>query len=210
MYIDIGANLTHDSFHPDFDEAIFHIMRASPNANLVLFEGRRKSWTRVLKERLLKRLGPEIWERLHWIPRVSSHEYLDILASADVAIHPFPFGGSRTSADAIHVGLPLVAMATEALRGRMAASLLTSMGPELVECCVAETIHDYVDRVTSLLRDRAYRMSVKALISERANFIWEDLITLRDWVRFLERAVDATPEQRAIIAAWGVDIAHLE
>lgn len=39
------------------------------------------------------------------VPRTSSGgEFHTLLASADVILHPFPFGGSKTSADGLSVG----------------------------------------------------------------------------------------------------------
>ncbi len=34
-----------------------------------------------------------------------TREYFHLLASADVVLHPFPFGGSKTSADALALGV---------------------------------------------------------------------------------------------------------
>lgn len=39
------------------------------------------------------------------LPRTSAgHEFHRLLASADVILHPFPFGGSKTSADGLALG----------------------------------------------------------------------------------------------------------
>jgi hypothetical protein len=92
--------------------------------HLVLLEGRRPRWTAVLRERL-EAAGVDMsrcvgmvasshaaqayismisvvraWRRVHFLPRVSAgEEYMQLLRTADVVLHPFPFGGSRTSAE---------------------------------------------------------------------------------------------------------------
>lgn len=43
---------------------------------------------------------PSLVVRVHFVPRFDAGEkYLQLLAVADVVLHPFPFGGSRTSAE---------------------------------------------------------------------------------------------------------------
>lgn len=44
--------------------------------------------------------------KVFFVPRtVSGEAFSSLLASADVVLHPFPFGGSKTSADALAVGV---------------------------------------------------------------------------------------------------------
>jgi protein O-GlcNAc transferase len=185
--------------HPLFDEAVVGVLRAAPDSHLVLLEGRRAAWTRAVRQRLERR-APEVLHRIHWIPRVSSEDYLELVAAADVVLHPFPFGGSRTSADAIAVGTPLVAMATDALSGRMAASLLVSMGPELVSCCVAQSLEQYVSLAASLATDAVHRSTVRLLLEGRSSRIWQDSEVLRDWARFLLRAADVADPAQQLVA----------
>jgi predicted O-linked N-acetylglucosamine transferase (SPINDLY family) len=68
-------------------------------------------------------------DRIHFIPRVgTSDDFLRLIGSADVILHPFPFGGSKTSADAVTMGVPMVTMRTAFLRGRMAQVYYRTMG----------------------------------------------------------------------------------
>lgn len=48
------------------------------------------------------------YTQVFFVPRtVSGAAFSSLLASADVVLHPFPFGGSKTSADALAVGVSL-------------------------------------------------------------------------------------------------------
>jgi len=45
---------------------------------------------------------------------------LQAVGAADVLLHPFPFGGSKTSSDGLAMGVPVVALKGPFLRSRMA------------------------------------------------------------------------------------------
>ena len=65
---------------------------------LVLLEGRRRRWTSDLRARFVA--AGVAMDRVHFLPRTAAgDEYLHVLNIADVVLHPFPFGGSRTSAE---------------------------------------------------------------------------------------------------------------
>ncbi|CAM9165371.1 unnamed protein product, partial [Hapterophycus canaliculatus] len=122
---------------PDFDRVIRDVLLAFKNnknndnkAFLVLTEGRRKKWTEIFQRRLQDSV-PEILSQVKFLPRTSAgREFLRLIASADVILHPFPFGGSKTAADGLAMGVPVVAMEGNALPGRMAFSLYKTMGLE--------------------------------------------------------------------------------
>lgn len=79
--------------------------------------------------------------QVRFVPRTAAgSEFRTLLASADVILHPFPFGGSKTAADGLSMGIPVVAMLGDGLPGRMAYSLYKTMGLDGTGnrgCCVA-------------------------------------------------------------------------
>ena len=119
--------------------------------------------------------------------RVSSQLFLGLLRIADVLLHPFPFDGSRTSADSLAMGIPMITMPTEYLRGRMGAAFLrykrftsicntnrTMNIPELV----ARNRSEYVKIAHELSVNSALYSSVTKKIKERSHLIWEVYIVL--------------------------------
>ena len=61
-----------------------------------------------LQARLKANMGAA-YDRVLFYPR-SPHSdvFLSFISCADVILHPFPFDGSKTSADAIALGIPFV------------------------------------------------------------------------------------------------------
>ena len=190
--------------HPAFDLALKAILTRVRDAHLVLLQGRQHAWTEMLQRRLYL-VMPEVFRsgRIHFTPRRSTpNEYFELLASADVVLQPFPFGGSKTAADAIALGLPLVAMQGAFLRGRMAAALLRRIGcgvdgrPYDKERCVrgwtrvntvARNHTEYVEIAVQLGRASHLRANVSATVMSQRHKIFREDNVVSGWISFFKR-----------------------
>ena len=172
--------------HPDYDLILNEILSRNPSARLVLLQGRRGTWTEMVSRRMEAAMSKDAFRRVHFTPRVgSSNDYMRLLQKADVVLHPFPFGGSKTSADAIALGLPLVTKPTGALRGRMAYSYFVTMG---VFDTVAESDEQYVDIAVRLGNDPAWRREVSRKVKEKSHLIFQRSTVVTAWSLFFLRA----------------------
>lgn len=124
-----------------------------------------------LKARLLAALGPDAFSRVLFYPRMpNSDHFLAFLSCVDVVLHPFPFDGSKTAADALALGIPMVTWPSEYLRGRMGPSFYESMGwRELVAGSEAE----YVDIAVRLGTEPAFRAKCAHAIRTLRGVIWQ-------------------------------------
>ena len=176
--------------HPEFDCVFRDLLLANPRGHIVITGGRRQAWTDIYVTRLQKALGPVLYTRLHVIERVSSEKFLALLRIADVILHPFPFDGSRTSADGLIVGVPVITLPAEYLRGRMGAAFFRTMNmPELV----ARNRSEYVQMAARLGTDKIHLQHVKQKIQERLSLIWEDMEYVHSWYRFLSIVSGVAP-----------------
>ncbi|CAM9162538.1 unnamed protein product [Ectocarpus sp. 13 AM-2016] len=179
--------------HPDFDLAVKGVLEASDSNHLVFTAGRRQQWTSIFQARLTSTLGDDLMTRVLFVPRtVSGAAFSSLLASADVVLHPFPFGGSKTSADALAVGVPTVSVAGKYVAGRMAQSFYKTMGMQHV-CCVATDVASYVQLATKLGQDFGFRKRIIDLIDQRQWVIWERRDEVFEWARFLARLGGVSP-----------------
>lgn len=172
--------------HPLYDLVLREILEGNPRIHLAVTAGRRPAWTKRYVDRLARSLGPAgLLPRLHVIERVSSENFYSLLSLADAVLHPFPFDGSRTSADALQMHIPLVTLPTEYLRGRMGYSLLRTLNlPELV----AVDVQDYIDIAVRLSLDPAFLARTKEAIVERIDLLWEDMTVPHEITNVLQRA----------------------
>lgn len=85
--------------------------------------------------------------RLIFTRRVPLPEHLARHRLADLFLDTLPYGAHTTASDAIFAGLPVLTCRGQTFAGRVAASLLTTLGvPELI----AESLEDYVAIARSL------------------------------------------------------------
>ncbi len=79
-----------------------------------------------------------------------TRDYLDRYRDVDIALDTFPYPGGGTTADALYMGVPVVALTGKSHGGRFPLSLLTNAG--IGELC-APTIEAYIDRAVALASD---------------------------------------------------------
>ena len=97
---------------------------------------------------------------LNWAEEGIKH--LKLYSEIDVALDPIPYGGATTTAEALWMGVPVVALAGKGMVGRLAASLLIH-GDQSV--WVARDTNNYVEIATRLAkegpRDRYKRLELR-------------------------------------------------
>jgi predicted O-linked N-acetylglucosamine transferase (SPINDLY family) len=178
--------------HPLYDHVLAHILLRCERCHLVVTGGRRPLWTDLYRRRLhsifeeYSRINnvSSLSTRFHIIERVSSESFYTLLSASDAVLHPFPFDGSRTSADAFLTHKPLITLPTEYLRGRMGYSLLRTMNlPELA----ARDIEEYINISVRLADDDVFYDEMVQKLQDRVDLIWEDLRFPYSVISFLQR-----------------------
>lgn len=82
-------------------------------------------------------------------PTATAVEHLLCYEKVDVALDPFPYNGTTTTAEALWMGLPVVALAGDRHSSRVGASLLKA---SLSGMHVAEDVSDYIEEAARLAR----------------------------------------------------------
>ena len=180
--------------HPAFDLAVKEIMIRVPHARLALLTSREETWMKDLQHRLNVSWPSDVLKRTYYLPRVyTEKEFLRMmLEHSDIVLHPFPFGGSKTSADALSLGIPMVVMRGSYLRGRMAYALYKQMG--LMDL-VANNANEYVDIAVRLARDNHFRKYIGSQIVNRVHRIFDDEVTVSQWRQFIQRVIRASRQE---------------
>jgi predicted O-linked N-acetylglucosamine transferase (SPINDLY family) len=127
-------------FHPDFDEALAGILRGDERGLVVTIESKYPEWKQLLVDRWSRSM-PDVAERIRFLPKMPRTDFMELLACSDVMLDPFPFGGGHTSYEALAIGLPVVTLPGELLRGRLTHAMYRQMGySELLATDVAEYV----------------------------------------------------------------------
>lgn len=129
-----------------FDRVVHEILQRDNYSHVILLGGEYRDWDELMANRLrrlfqqpnsqknnnsinnhsdlpklsqLKDNNGKIASRVHILPRRKRMHYLKLLASANVALDTYPFGGGVTTLETLSVGTPLVTLPdSKFLRGR--------------------------------------------------------------------------------------------
>jgi protein O-GlcNAc transferase len=186
-------------FHPAFDPYLGDILRRDPQGYLILVAGHHDHWQTLLLERFRRAFGSAA-DRVIVLPRLSSQDFLSLLAMADVILDPLPFGGGLSSHEAFLVGTPVVTQPGDFLRGRITYACYRRMG--LLDCVAADR-DDYVRIALRLGNDRDWREGVRARLAGARTVLLENRGVIRELEEFLPAALRCAAEGRLLGANQG-------
>jgi predicted O-linked N-acetylglucosamine transferase (SPINDLY family) len=121
---------------PSLFEVWTGLLRAVEGSVLWLFGSNKDAEANLRREAQARGVAPE---RLVFTARVDSQLYLPRFRAADLFLDTLPYNAHSTAADALWAGLPVLTCRGAAFPGRVAASLLRSVGlPDLVTTSLAD------------------------------------------------------------------------
>ncbi len=172
-------------FHPDMDALLAGILRRDPGGKLVVIEGRTENWSNLMRRRWAA-VMPDVLDRIIFLPRQASPEYVNLIALADVMLDTVHFNGMNTSLEAFSVGTPVVTLPGEFQRGRHTQAMYRKMG--IGECVAVDAAH-YIDLAVRLGTDRGYRRTIHQEIMLRNGVLFENMEVVREFERFFREAL---------------------
>ncbi|MEO1995643.1 MAG: hypothetical protein ABGZ17_10255, partial [Planctomycetaceae bacterium] len=172
--------------HPDFDSIMGGILQSDPQAIIVLIAGLHATWEQQVRQRIARAL-PDCHERILIIPRVNAIDFQHLLGCADVMLDPLHFSGGNTSYQAFAMGLPIVTLPSQFMRGRVTAAQCRLLG---LDDLVVSTIDEYVQRATAIATHPQYRKSLTAHIREHNDALFENDDVVTEIQAFMEHAVE--------------------
>ena len=147
--------------------------------------GRIGHWTELLRRRWAATM-PDVMDRIAFVPRMDSEDFVELIAVSDVMLDTLHFNGMNTSLEALAVGTPVVTCPGKLQRGRHTQAMYRKIG--LAEC-IAGDAQAYIDRAVSLACDGGYRAAIKSEILKRNAVLFEDIAVVREFERFFEASV---------------------
>ena len=172
-------------FHPDMDALIAGILRRDPRGKLVVIEGFIGHWSDLMRQRWAAAM-PDVFDRIVFLPRQKSPDYVNLIALADAMLDTVHFNGMNTSLEALSVGTPVVTLPGEFQRGRHTQAMYRKMG---MTGCIAADAAQYVDIAVRLGTDPAHRRTVHEEILRRNGVLFENMEVVREFERFFREAV---------------------
>jgi predicted O-linked N-acetylglucosamine transferase (SPINDLY family) len=172
--------------HPEFDSYLQGILQADLQGQLILLNVQQGGSQQLLETRF-RRTMPREQERITFLPRQTTEDFLQLLRVADVMLDPLHFGGGNTTYEALAVGTPVITLPGPFLRGRITYACYRQM--ELFDC-VAENRDDYIQRAVRLGTEPEWRHEVRSRILARHEVLYENAEAVREVEQFLIEAVN--------------------
>jgi predicted O-linked N-acetylglucosamine transferase (SPINDLY family) len=172
--------------HPDFDPILAGILSRDLQAALIFVADKQPAINHLLRQRWQVTL-PEGAGRIWLLPYQAPHDYLSLIALADVSLDTLHFGGANTAYDALAAGVPIVTLPTPFERGRYTYALYHRM--ELLDC-IAGSPAAYIDLALKLGTDPAYRAEISARIRAACPVLFEDMAPVRELEAFFEEVLE--------------------
>jgi protein O-GlcNAc transferase len=119
--------------HPDNDDIFADIMAADPQAVILFFQANWPAITQTFGARLSRAMAAHCLAargQIKFLPRVDENGFRGLLAMADVVLDTLHWSGGNTSLDALSVGVPIVTLPGEFMRGRQTMAMLRAMEAE--------------------------------------------------------------------------------
>ena len=162
-------------YHPDFDQHFGQILQTDPEAHLVLAGSIYVYYNEQIMQRL-RRSIPDADQRITMLPRLPYSQCLHLMQCCDVLLDTIYFAGGATSYEAFKLGVPIVTMPGQFMRGRVTDGLYQKMG--INDCSVSDR-DAYVAKAVQIASQSDYRQHIKEQLLERNDCLFEDQSAVR-------------------------------
>ena len=129
---------------------------------------------------------PDVIDRVKFLPRMFTNDYLSLLNNADVLLDPPHFGGGNTSLEAFAFNIPIVTWPGNYLRSRLTLAFYKKLN--IMEC-VVDNDESYIDTAFRLANDKRWRDEITGKIRANSDCLYEDSETVHELERFFEMAI---------------------
>jgi len=169
-----------------FDCVLVEIARRLGGCQFVFFVASSKAnLTARFEARLTQAFAKEqlqLSDYVVFIPWLERADFFSLMQQADVFLDTLGFSGFNTAMQAIECDLPIVTMAGEFMRGRLAAGILQRLNlPELI----THSTEEYIALAVRLAQDSTYRASIVAQIQANRDVLFNDVLPIRELEAFL-------------------------
>ena len=130
-------------FHPDFDEAIYKILKNDKNAKIFLIKGKEISFTKKTFERLKKKVGIDM-DKITFLDPMTNEEYINHCGRASVLLDPFYFGAGNSFHESMFYGTPTISKPNQFMRSKIVEGAYKQM--KIEEPPIFKSLDEYVHK----------------------------------------------------------------
>ncbi len=172
--------------HPEQDQLFAEILRNDPKGVVVLKSSRQPRPVQIVMERL-KRVAPDVADRIVVLPWQSQQDYCRLITVADAILDTLHFGAGSSSYDMWSLNQPIVSLPGSFNVGRYTQACYRKM--DWMDL-VAKSTEQYVTTANRLGKDSDWRMKMRQQVAERSHVLFEQASSVAELESFLLRAIE--------------------
>ena len=175
--------------HPANDQILVAAMANDAMGVLVMFAGQNEGITQRFISRLSAAFverGLSLQGRVKILPAVGHDDYKRINQLCDVMLDTLHWSGGNTSLDALAMGLPIVTLPGQFMRGRQTMAMLSLLG---VKELIAKSAEEYLAIARRVATDPSYRQILSQRILSHGDRLFDDPTPPRVFGQILEMLV---------------------
>ena len=142
--------------------ATFLFIEAEPSTTAIFAERLAASFTRA---------NLTANDYVRFLPRMNTNQFAALCERIDVSIDSIGWSGGNSTIQCLEKDCPVVTLPGEFMRGRHSAAMLRMIG---LDELIAESLPDFVDRITRLGLDPRFRATVSQRIAENKHKLYQD------------------------------------
>jgi len=166
--------------NPMMFDVWMRILTKVPNSVLWLLASNQTTQHNLIKEAKIRGVEPK---RLIFAQRIPYEKYLSRFRVADLFLDTLPFNAGATASDCLWAGLPVLTCLGDAYAGRMAGSLLSSIG---LKELITNTLEEYENLAVELANNPHRIQELKD--KHEKNRLTTPLFDTKTFTRDLEKA----------------------
>ena len=182
--------------NPVMDEAISKLLEKDPYGLVLMVDGKRSTWKNILNERMSKSMTTNVFKRIIWIKPMVLKDYLAFIKLGAVVMFTYPTASGVTVMESLSVGTPFVVYEghSSGMTMRIEKGYLKALELDDINCCLAYTINDFVDKLYKFGNDKSYRDQISAeMLSKMEGRLYRNKNVINDWIEFLH-FISRTPQ----------------
>ena len=162
--------------HPDYDQLLAEILRRDARAVIALVGGMHESHAGLLRNRF-KQSIPDVVERIRILPRMQRAEFDSVARACDVLLDTLHFGAGATAYEALGMGLPLITLPGQFMRGRVTAGCYRMMQ---MDDCIANDEQHFVELAVQIANNPDQRHAISQTIQERSDCLFDNALAAEE------------------------------
>lgn len=174
---------------PQYDYIFATIAQRVPLAQIAFISHLSDAITQKFQQRLKRafaNVGLNSEDYCLFLPRQGQNSYLALNCVSDIFLDTFCWSGGNTTLEAIASGLPVVTCPGEFMRGRHSYGILRMLG---VTDTIARDEAEYIEIAVRLGLDGQWRESIVRRMSDRHDYLYDDLTCVTALEEFYRRVV---------------------